>query len=659
MFRTRPLSHRYLHHPPEARRPALAWLLPALLTGGYGLYIKYGLLASPLGFSAAARLLSRVEAGDLSWLERLALFQADLALNLLAWPLACWLLLWLATGRARRLLALGLNLALLLAFFWGGEALRNVGRFLTAEMAADAWAWAWQHPDNLIDYARASNWPPALAVLIALVAAVLTTRPTRPGGQAGRRRLVQGTLAAALAAAGAGLAAKLPALPQGQALLASMAQALRGDGRGALSASIADAELPAFYRDFTHTPPRNDASPYFGRERGADVLLFVLETGPRQTLDLAAEAETLPGLKLLRQHAFLSSRHYTTYPYTSDALFSLLGGVYPMQRKGYLRPTAQLKPLGLMAALGAAGYRNHVYSPDQDSFEADLAMFRYLGADERYVAEGQELPGYVRAQAEAELAALPQDSTAFTKFPEFTRRRFLRDRAVLERAKSDIVRLKRQGQRFSAVLMPQLGHAPWLNLGKHAAIAPRGRELMAMQMRWLGEIVELLHKEGWLEHTLIAVTADHGIRTRAEDPGFRAGSVSDYSFNVPLVLYAPKTLAAPRWLSAPSSHIDVAPTLLSLLGIREGRGTEQGLPLWEPGLHSRTLGLFAGDYLGADAYLEGGRYYLREAFTGAAYASERLDFGASQPLPLDQGHAVAARLDTWYALQARWLALSR
>lgn len=640
------------------KRLPWAWLLPLLLVGAYGLFVKYRLLDSPLGFSAVARLLSRVEAGDLVLLERLALFQGDLLLNGLVLPGLALALFWGLGRRGRVLASLILCTVLGLVFFQGREALANVGRFLTAEMAADAWAWVAEHPENLLDYLGTSQWRSFLPVWLLAVALSLVLARMGTRSLACWDRLAQGLVLGAALAVLAGQGARLPAFPQGRAVLLSMAQAWVGQARGALSASITDAELPRFFREFSRTPERDDSAPPFGRERGADVLVFVLETGPQEALDLAAEAERLAGLEQLLPHAWLSAQHYTTYPYTSDALFSLLGGIYPLNRKDYLRPGAEAPPFGLMGALGRAGYRTAVYSPDQDSFEADLAMFRVLGAQERYVAEAQAFSPAVVQTAEAEMAALPQDSTAFTKFASFTRRRFLRDRALLEQVKSDIAADRRADRRFCRVVLPQLGHAPWLNLVKAKAILPRGRDLMERQLRWLGELVEVLEREGGLDNTVIVLTADHGIRTRAEDPGFRAGSVSAYSFNVPLLIYAPHTLAGPERLSQPTSHIDLAPTLLSLLGVAEGRAQEQGVPVWEPGLDQRVLGLFAGDYLGADAYREGPDFLMREAFTGAAYRSRVLAFGPETLLPLEQQHAVGARLETWYALQARWAGLS-
>ena len=635
-----------------------AWLLPLLVAVGYGLFVKYRLLDTPLGFSAVARLLSRVDASQLSLLERLALFRADLLLGCLVLPLAALALGWRLGRRGRLLLALGLGLVVAFAGFFGREAVANVGRFLTADMAADAWHWVFEHPENLIDYARTAHWPALLVCLAGMGLAAVWAWRAETRAQRLPGRLVLALMTAGVLAGGLGFLAGLPALPQARGLLPGMAGALIGKPPGALKAELGDAELPGVFRALTRTPPRDDHAPAFGRERGANVLVFVMETGPRRALDLAEEIERQPTLRRLAPHALVSSRHYTTYPYTSDALFSLLGGVYPLYRKSYLRAGSEAAPFGLMAAL-AASHRTRVYTPDRDSFEADLTMFRVLGARDRYVAEDVPFSAQVRARAEAEMAALPQDSTAFTKFRRFTERRFLRDRALLEQVKQDIADDRAAGRRFCSVVLPQIGHAPWLNLINSPDILARGRDLMLRQLAWLDELVDFLERGGDLANTVILVTADHGIRTRGEDPGFRAGSVSAYSFNVPLLIYAPHTIAGPDRLEVPTSHIDLTPTILSLLGVREGRDQEQGVPVWQAGLDKRVLGLFAGDYLGADAYLDNGVFFMREAFTGAAYRSPTLEFGGQQMLAPADAEQVGERIDTWYALQARWRALSR
>jgi hypothetical protein len=106
---------------------------------------------------------------------------------------------------------------------------------------------------------------------------------------------------------------------------------------------------------------------------------------------------------------------------------------------------------------------------------------------------------------------------------------------------------------------------------------------------------------GRLDKTIIVVTGDHGIRTATEDPSFEPhGLVPDYSFHVPLLIFAPKVLESQQTIQGVTSHVDIAPTVLDLLGIREVREFEQGLAAWESGRSRRRIFLRAGDYLGAE-----------------------------------------------------------
>lgn len=626
-------------------------MLTLLMVGVLGLMIKAALLERPQGFGAIARILGRIDANDLSLWEKLAYFRDDLLVNLLALPLLGLAIGRLLPRRAALPALLLTTLGLISSYAIAYESLRNVGRFLTPAMALDAWHWAFAHPENLIDYLTASKWQLSLPILLASLFAWWGAVRDWRLPKVVRTVL---SLSAVLICLGSVLLPRKP-LPQGRAILVGMAAALLGERRAsALPDPLPDEALPRFYRSYTGSLPASPNDPYFGRERGADVLLFVLETGPRRALDLAADSATLPALSRLRTQAFLSSHHYSTYPYTSDALYSILTGSYPLARREFLQRHQRPVQRSLQGALAAQGYRNFVYSPDADAFEADSRMFALLGGSERYIAEHhQPFSPPVRALAAQDMARFPQDSSAFKQFRRFTERRFERDRAMLETLKHDIRRLKQNQQRFSALIMPQLGHAPWLNLNKHATILPRGRDAMLVQMQWLAEIVTLLEQHDWLKNTLIVVTADHGIRTRAEDPAFQGGTVSDYSFNVPLLLYAPNTLSRAQTLTELSSHIDIAPSVLTLLGIAEHRDLEQGMPIWSPQLAGRASYFFAGDYLGADAYYSAPHFYMRDSSTGLAYRERTLNFNNAAPLPADEAAEVNRHIDTLYELAQR------
>src|SRR5690606_25607728 len=143
-------------------------------------------------------------------------------------------------------------------------------------------------------------------------------------------------------------------------------------------------------------------------------------------------------------------------------------------------------------------------------------------------------------------SSLPASSAARTHRGDLLADRLIHDYMALDALCEDIVAYKGSGKRFAALFVPQIGHAPWFDLYGRSSIVERGRDLMILQDEWLAEIVSLLDGNGWLEETVIVLTSDHGIRTRVEDPALEAGTVSGYSFEVPLVIFAPGTLRAMR-----------------------------------------------------------------------------------------------------------------
>ena len=107
----------------------------------------------------------------------------------------------------------------------------------------------------------------------------------------------------------------------------------------------------------------------------------------------------------------------------------------------------------------------------------------------------------------------------------------------------------------------------------------------------LGRLLDGIAKEPWAKDTAIIVTADHG-ESFGEKGHFRHGKeLWETIIRVPLVIYVPGL--EPRRVALKRSHIDLAPTILELMGIAvEG----------EPALRGKSL---VPDMLAApDAQLE-------------------------------------------------------
>jgi hypothetical protein len=79
---------------------------------------------------------------------------------------------------------------------------------------------------------------------------------------------------------------------------------------------------------------------------------------------------------------------------------------------------------------------------------------------------------------------------------------------------------------------------------------------------------------------------------------------------VPMLVYVPAVLEHPVTLDWPTSHLDITPTILDLLGVTAGRELEQGAAIWDPRIAKRRLFL-SMDVFGATGFFDGGSYYMR------------------------------------------------
>lgn len=76
----------------------------------------------------------------------------------------------------------------------------------------------------------------------------------------------------------------------------------------------------------------------------------------------------------------------------------------------------------------------------------------------------------------------------------------------------------------------------------------------------LGRFIEDARKHSWFDDTLFIIVADHGARVYGRE------EIPMETYRIPLVFYAPSRLE-PRRVTIPVSQMDIAPTVLGMLGI--------------------------------------------------------------------------------------------
>jgi arylsulfatase A-like enzyme len=193
-----------------------------------------------------------------------------------------------------------------------------------------------------------------------------------------------------------------------------------------------------------------------------------------------------------------------------------------------------------------------------------------------------------------------------------------------------------------------MGHDPYRELYGHhlKSELERGHQLAVHQDAWLGQLIDGLERDGSLDHTIIVLTADRGMRFLSVQNGLGVlllpyGKGKDVTMRVPMLIYVPGVVPRPVEINYPTSHIDITPTLLDLLGVSTGADLEQGSSIFSPGIENRRLFL-AMNFFGASGYYDLGSYYSSGP-VGAVYRSRTLDFTDKDALRFDDKEAQNAR----------------
>jgi hypothetical protein len=614
-----------------------------VVLGLLGLYLKVALLAPQWG--AVARFLGKRPGEPLGWVDPLGFFASDLVLNLLIVPIVATTIVGVSFGSWRVLAACAISGVSSLAYFVELRASSEVGQYISGEMLRDFLGWSTMHPSSASDYLTTASIVKLAALLATLGAVLLAARGARRSRSGRARAMLRLLLAApvvfALAAvavvAPVAYAVRLPNSPLNTSAVTRAATSLMTASTTVDSGSPwlnLDDALGSLRR-LTSTAPFDRTHALVGREAGADLVIMMMETGPAAAFEYGDAATRRRGVERLRSRAFVSQRHYTAHPYSSDALFAVLSGTYPHGRRLLLQDLAAPQVNGLFSGLPADVGLRGVYLPSLYQIELDARMYGAFGARTLYVADenlDDPLRGRAQTRADGLLRALGGDAMNAADRDRL-RAVLVNDLQALERVKADIAGTAAGGGRYAVMFFPEIGHGPWPQLlPRDTDVLARGRMLMDIQDAWLDELLDVIAASGRLDRTVVALTADHGLRTRAEHPELRVGFLSDVMFRVPLVIYAPRALPEPTVLHVPTSHIDLAPTLLALLGSPDAAARMHGVPVWQRSPDDR-LYLLASAYGGADGFLEGGRFYMHQNLSGAVYADDSLAFGDADQVP--------------------------
>jgi hypothetical protein len=634
----------------SSARYVLAWFVPAFLC----IITKLLTLANGRGFRVVARYLGRVEGTGypgLSVAERLTFFRSEILWLFLVVPFVLLIVLRYLTRTWRLIVMSAICFAASLVLFVQVRSLEEVGDFVSFAMFQVALSWGIHDPGANKSYLFTREFYVFLCALAVLIAILVWAGCKDESTHEPKAKLWRDAgivyVAGAILLVGFAWWPRIPRTPYHDNILVQSLTALWAPG--AIDTrefeKLTLDQLSSRYREMVNAPSPLPESRYFGSMRGANLIVLALETEPARFLPSDDALADLPTLRRLESNSFIATEHYTTYPYTNQALFSVFASGYPLDgTHTFAEEHPDAIAPGLPTVLGAHGYATALYLPSPQHGDAAVETFRGFGFSREVSPDQNE----IKARWPAGLS------------PNWKAERVARDLAVLDDGKRDIEHWLSGGQPFFAAFAFQISHLPYPDEfpdDGSVGLAARNRRILAREDAWLGEIVAVLEQHHQLENTVIAIFGDHGIRTQHEDPNFVGGTLDDYSFHVPMRIYAPKTLAAPLKINWLTSHIDITPTLLDLLGVDRRRELEQGAAIWNPAVAQRTTFFLARQTFGTDGYYSESRYFMWNQLSDTVSASARLHFEISDVLAANSNGAkeVVPRIRRFLSFEQVWL----
>jgi hypothetical protein len=520
-------------------------------------------------------------AGPRSWpLNALRIFRSDILLLAAGAAIA-----WFVGVRLLRLPQRSLMLVTVLAtLVCGGVSWLSVHEtdaMLTPEVARIAWHWVSENPGIVLRF-----HPYRIAVLVGVGLgwmALLAWLMRRPDARSWRRHALHAVggaaalLIVAALLAGPGPVSRAPdAQLARRSLWASVALAFTGgEVEPPLPRPPTFAELQRRIQRATYPRGAPAAAPMLvtlppARAR-RHVILILLETAPRKYYPLADNPD-FPTFAAMSRQGIVSDRHYTTRPFSTEASFSAVNGLYPRAVRDLERAPG-LVPDGLGVVLTREGYETTYI----DSYRLD-----WLGGDTyRRLLTGFGFAHLVETYDSSEAAA------GEASYP----RKLASELQAFRSALASIDSATRHRRKALVVMATALGHFDWQATAAHRLLpaASKVYELARVNDRLVGGLLQGLKERGLADSVLIVVTGDHGLRYREEFTSLGEERQAGVSFNVPFLLYAPGLLPHEVRLPYVTSHVDIAPTLLALDGVPTDHLAFHGGDMLDSTLASRAV----------------------------------------------------------------------
>ncbi len=319
-----------------------------------------------------------------------------------------------------------------------------------------------------------------------------------------------------------------------------------GCSKGANPDKPSAAASPSLSAPSVSTPPSAVASASSApasRTPEAPLNVFLLTIDSlRQDMPWAGYARSIaPNLSQLAEHSVVYPNAYSASSYTAKSVAALVSGHYPstLYRDGLFFAKYSAANTFLAETLAAQGVRTI-------GFHAHLYFGKGKGIEQGF-DEWRLVPG-ITFDAETDNNVTSDKMTALGM-------ELLGDQ-------------KNSGRQFFAWAHYMDPHDQYNRHKESPDFGNKGRDRYDSEVfytdLWVGKLLDWAKTQPWWKNTVLIVSADHGEAFGEHGMYKHAFEVWDVLTHVPLLISGPGI--QPRRIDQRRSHIDIAPTILELMG---------------------------------------------------------------------------------------------
>ena len=298
------------------------------------------------------------------------------------------------------------------------------------------------------------------------------------------------------------------------------------------------------------------------RGKKYNIIFYFFESTPMKYFNMDIKGEKLlPNWHRLKKNSLFMKNHYANFPLSANAMLSVLTSAYSHQSKDLvIQKHSSVKLKSISEILKDEGYTTAVVHTGDLRYAGQRRFLSYRSIDRIIdLPELEEIPPYnFKVGWGVDERAMTAPSVEFLK--------------------------KREEAPFFITYFPANPHHPYaIPEGFKQITGPVPSGIDYKKRNWLnylnsmhyadyclGELIDTLEKEGLMENTILFLFADHGEAFYQHPQNYNHPFfLYEENVHVPFLIYSREFFPEPVVYDGMSTHVDMAVTLLDILGIKK------------------------------------------------------------------------------------------